>query len=92
MTQLRAHFGLRFNPNLSPEGVRGASEPHGTVVVLAHGTLHQEERCAGLFEQKFLLLRDPAMLNNWRIKRSELYVRASSAVAAPTPQAAIAPH
>lgn len=77
MAQLRSHFNLLFNPNLSPEGTSGKSEPHGAVVVMCCGTVHRGHMCAGVFEQKFLLLRDPTMCNNWRIKQSKMCLCAS---------------
>ncbi|KAF4529925.1 hypothetical protein B566_EDAN016555 [Ephemera danica] len=77
LAELRSHFNLTFNPNISPEGVQTMSEPHGAVVVTVCGTLHQGDKVMGLFKQKFLLLRDPTMQNNWRIKRSEMVLTAS---------------
>ena len=43
--------GLTFNPNLCEEGVRGTLDPHGLVLVLACGTLHNQHTVCGVFEQ-----------------------------------------
>ena len=42
---------LSFNPNLCEEGVRGTLDPHGLVLVLACGTLHNQHTVCGVFEQ-----------------------------------------
>ena len=42
---------LKCNPNLCEEGVRGRQSPHGLVMVLACGTLHNQDRVCGVFEQ-----------------------------------------
>ena len=42
---------LTFNPNLCEEGVRGTLDPHGLVLVLACGTLHNQHTVCGVFEQ-----------------------------------------
>ena len=47
---VRRH-GLKFNPNLCDEGVRGRLDPHGLVVVLSCGTLHNQHTVCGVFEQ-----------------------------------------
>ena len=45
---------LIFNPNLCEEGVRGTLDPHGLVLVLACGTLHNQHTVCGVFEQVIL--------------------------------------
>jgi len=62
---------LKCNPNMCEEGVRGKLSPHGLVMVLACGTLHNENNVCGVFEQVFGLVRDPTAENNWKIKRTE---------------------
>ena len=42
---------LKCNPNLCQEGVRGKLSPHGLVMVLACGTLHNQNNVCGVFEQ-----------------------------------------
>ncbi|XP_018569801.1 uncharacterized protein C3orf38 homolog [Anoplophora glabripennis] len=81
--QLKSQHNLFFNPNVSTEGIQGRMDPHGLVLVLACGTLHIQEVCAGLFEQVFALARDPFCDNNWKIKSSELNVRSKSDVIGP---------
>jgi hypothetical protein len=44
---------LQYNPNLCEEGVRGRLDPHGLVLVLACGTLHNHQTVCGVFEQVF---------------------------------------
>jgi len=62
---------LKCNPNLCEEGVRGKLSPHGLVMVLACGTLHNQHTVCGVFEQVFGLIRDPGAENNWKIKQTE---------------------
>ena len=50
VTVLRDHK-LKFNPNMCEEGVRGKLSPHGLVMVLACGTLHNQHSVCGVFEQ-----------------------------------------
>ena len=42
---------LRCNPNLCEEGVKGRLDPHGLVLVLVCGTLHNQTTVCGVFEQ-----------------------------------------
>lgn len=74
----KAHNNLYFNPNLSSEGVQGRRDVHGLVMVLACGTLHQQDRCVGIFEQSFGLIRDPSARNNWKIKHTNLNLKCKS--------------
>jgi hypothetical protein len=62
---------LKCNPNMCEEGVKGKLSPHGLVMVLACGTLHNENTVCGVFEQVFGLIRDPSADNNWKIKQTE---------------------
>ncbi|KAF2879165.1 hypothetical protein ILUMI_27017 [Ignelater luminosus] len=66
---------LYFNPNFLNDGIGGRIDPHGLVVVLACGTLHANNACVGVFEQVFMLARDPFSDNNWKIKNTELNLR-----------------
>jgi len=59
---------VAFNPNISREGVHGVIDAHGLAIVIACGTLHTGQTCCGTFQQKFGLIRDPTMGNNWKIK------------------------
>ena len=74
----KARNNLYFNPNLSHEGVQGRTDVHGLVMVLACGTLHQQDRCVGIFEQLFGLIRDPSACNNWKIKYTNLNLKGTS--------------
>jgi hypothetical protein len=76
----KTQHNLYFNPNLSCEGVQGKTEHHGLVMVLACGTLHQQDKCVGVFEQLFGLIRDPLAYNNWKIKFTKLNLKSKSIV------------
>ncbi|XP_021933156.1 uncharacterized protein C3orf38 homolog isoform X2 [Zootermopsis nevadensis] len=80
----KTHNKLYFNPNLSNEGVQGKTNVHGLVIVLACGTLHQQDKCVGVFEQLFGLARDPSAGNNWKIKYTELHLNGSVITSLPT--------
>jgi hypothetical protein len=67
--------GLLFHPNTVGNGVKGYSEPHGLTVVMVCGSVHQENICVGLFEQRFGLIQDPLMKNNYRVKYTDLNLR-----------------
>lgn len=71
---------LCFNPNLSHEGVQGRTDVHGLVMILVCGTLHQQDKCVGIFEQLFGLIRDPLACNNWKIKYTNLNLQGTSVV------------
>jgi len=79
---VRRH-GLQFNPNLCDEGVRGRLDPHGLVLVLSCGTLHNQHTVCGVFEQVFGLVRDPNCDNNWKIKQTEARLFAKSVIEKP---------
>jgi len=74
----KARNNLHFNPNVSHEGVQGRTDVHGLVMVLVCGTLHQQDRCVGIFEQLFGLIRDPSACNNWKIKYTNLNLKGTS--------------
>lgn len=74
---------LLFNPNVSTEGVKTQSDPHGLVIVMACGTIHQHDNCLGIFQQMFGLVRDPTNDNNWKIKMSQLRIMSSHVTAIP---------
>jgi hypothetical protein len=76
----KASNNLYFNPNLSHEGVQGRTDVHGLVKILVCGTLHQQDRCVGIFEQLFGLIRDPWACNNWKIKYTDLNLKSTSIV------------
>lgn len=60
-------------------GVKSQSSPHGAIKVLACGTLHAPpQRMLGAFEQAFLLVQDPMTPDNWKIKFTELRLKAQS--------------
>jgi len=72
---------LTFNPNISKEGVHGVIDAHGLAIVIACGTLHSGQRCCGTFQQKFGLIHDPSMGNNWKIKHTNATLISRDAVA-----------
>ncbi|XP_064620136.1 uncharacterized protein C3orf38 homolog [Lineus longissimus] len=67
--------GLLFHPNTVGNGVKGFSEAHGLTVVMVCGSVHQDNICVGLFEQRFGLIQDPLMENNYRVKYTDLNLR-----------------
>jgi len=71
LLQIFRKHRLKCNPNMCEEGVRGKLSPHGLVMVLACGTLHNQQTVCGVFEQVFSLIRDPGADNNWKIKQTE---------------------
>ncbi len=67
--------GLMFNPNNGPGGTSGVNDSHGLVIVRACGTLHQHNKCLGLFEQQFGLIRAPLEQNTWKIKFTDINLK-----------------
>ena len=65
---------LLFNANVS--GARGQIDAYGLVKITVGGTVHRFSDCLGIFEQSFGLIRDPHMQNNWKIKFTELKLKA----------------
>lgn len=65
---------ILFNPNVS--GARGHIDAYGLVKISVGGTVHRFSNCLGIFEQSFGLIRDPQMQNNWKIKFTELKLKA----------------
>ena len=51
LVQVIRKHQLKFNPNMCEEGVRGKVSPHGLVIVLVCGTLHNQFTVCGVFEQ-----------------------------------------
>lgn len=74
---------LLFNPNVSQDGVRVKSYPHGQIQMVVCGTIHRGNDCLGEFEQLFGLLSDPSKDNNWKVKFSTLRIRSSQVTAMP---------
>lgn len=66
---------IYFNPFV--EGVQGQLNAYGLVRVSTGGTVHRYSQCIGIFEQSFGLIQDPNMGNNWKIKFTELKMKAS---------------
>ncbi|XP_067849260.1 uncharacterized protein C3orf38 homolog [Heptranchias perlo] len=69
---------LLFNPNISENGMRCETSPHGLAAVAVAGTIHKSSQCLGIFEQLFGLIRTPVSGNNWKIKYVKLQVKALS--------------
>jgi hypothetical protein len=76
----KARHNLYFNLNLSHEGVQRRIDVHGLVMVLVCGTLHQQDRCVGVFEQLFGLIRVSLASNYWKIKYTNLNLKSTSIV------------
>lgn len=65
---------ILFNANVT--GARGQIDAYGLVKISVGGTVHRFSNCLGIFEQSFGLVRDPQMQNNWKIKFTELKLKA----------------
>ena len=63
-----ARYNLYFNLSKSRECVQGKIVLHGRVMVLVCGTLYQQDRSVGIFEQFFIIIRDLPAFNNWKLK------------------------
>jgi hypothetical protein len=68
---------LLFNPNITEEGVKVHSDPHGLLIVMVCGTIHQHNNLLGIFKQMFGLAKSPLDENNWKVKTSELQLCSS---------------
>lgn len=79
------NYGLILNPFDTEAGVKGWSDPHGLVTVLVGGAVHKNDRCLGVFEQVFGLIRDPTADNNWKIKFSEIRLSSKEEVGVTMP-------
>ncbi|XP_059479667.1 uncharacterized protein LOC132199157 isoform X2 [Neocloeon triangulifer] len=75
LCQMRNHFDVILNPNISADGVVSRTENHGLINIVVCGTAHRNDLCVGFFEQSFLLIRDPSMENNWRVKKSLMQMK-----------------
>lgn len=65
---------LLFNANVA--GAKGQIDAYGLVKISVGGTVHRFSDCLGIFEQSFGLIRDPQMQNNWKIKFTDLKLKA----------------
>ena len=65
---------IQFNPNLAVGGIKSWMDKDNLVIVLVCGSLHKDGAVIGIFEQKFGLIRDPLMDNNWRIRITDLKI------------------
>ena len=74
---------LIFNPNVSAEGVKVRSDPHGLLIIMVCGTIHQHNNCLGIFQQLFGLVRSPLNENTWKVKMTQLQLCSSRVTAVP---------
>lgn len=76
---LKVQYNLKFLPNLAPGAIKFEYDIHGQVKLFASGTLHSNVgQVVGVFEQRFLLIRDIADNENWKIKSSQVILRNSN--------------
>lgn len=81
LKDLQSQYKLLFVPNLSPDGIKTMVEPHGLVIVMVCGTLHNKSgNCVGLFEQMFGLIKNPFKANNFKVKKMNMVLRNTSPV------------
>lgn len=79
LRDIKLKYNFKFLPNLAPNAVQYKADIHGQVVVMVGGTLHSNSsQVVGLFEQMFLLIRDPSDNNNWKIKNSQVMLRSAN--------------
>lgn len=81
--KVKKDHGLYFYPNLLTDGVQGRMDPHGLVIVMACGTLHTADTCVGIFDQMFMLVRDPLSDNNWKVKNTKLQLKSRNDIPGP---------
>jgi hypothetical protein len=70
----KMYHNLFFYPNVAYNGAHGDVDKYGVFTVLAHGTLHQQNKVSGAFEQMFNLTSDPFDGNKWKIMRTHLHI------------------
>lgn len=81
LSDLKQDHQLAFSPNLTPEGVRGKTDSHGLIYAVASGTLHQGRgQLVGVYEQSFILRKDPFDQNSCKIADSTLILRSNKSV------------
>lgn len=81
LRDIKMKYNFKFLPNLTPDAIRYKADVHGQVMVMVGGTLHTNaSQVVGLFEQMFLLIRDPSDNNNWKVKNSNVMLRSSNAI------------
>ncbi|XP_014244283.1 uncharacterized protein C3orf38 homolog [Cimex lectularius] len=79
--ELQNSHKLLFLPNLDQSGIKAKIDPHGLLAILTCGTLHKESgEVVGVFEQMFLLARDPNRSDTWKIKKTEMTLRSGSQI------------
>ncbi|EDO45335.1 predicted protein [Nematostella vectensis] len=80
--------------NANTLGVKGMVDAYGLARVMVAGTVHRAQECLGIFEQSFGIVRDPQMDNNWKIKFTELKLKAQHQIGGSGEAAAalMAPH
>ena len=74
---------LLFNPNISADGVKVQSDPHGLLFVMVCGTIHQHNKCLGIFQQMFGLIRSPLNETTWKVKTTLLQLLSSQVTTIP---------
>ncbi|XP_065201276.1 uncharacterized protein LOC135832158 [Planococcus citri] len=81
LSDLRQEHNLLFNPNLTAEGIRGKTDSHGLIYAVASGTLHHGVgKLVGVYEQSFILRKDPFEQNSCKIADTTLILRSNSSV------------
>ncbi|XP_043070127.1 uncharacterized protein C3orf38 homolog [Drosophila bipectinata] len=77
LSNIKQQFGFHFNPNLTHDGIQGRMDAYGHVVVLSCGTLHTKDKCVGVFECAFGLVRDPHLDNNWKPRHFKFLLKSA---------------
>ncbi|XKL64737.1 hypothetical protein PGB90_004823 [Kerria lacca] len=80
LSDLQEKHKLIFVPNLTPDGVRAKIESHGLIYAFACGTIDKAEGPVGVFEQSFIMRKDPCAQNSCKIMETALNLKSSNVV------------
>lgn len=83
LLQFSTENHLLFSPNVSAEGVKCRSDPHGLKLIMVCGTLHKLNSCVGKFQQCFGLVKEPMSQDVWKVKVACLKMDEESALMVP---------
>lgn len=72
---LRIQFDFLFNPNICDLGVQGKINRFGMVMVASCGTVHRSDKCIGVFEGGFGLVRDATISDSWKMKHLKMLIK-----------------
>lgn len=87
LRDFKMQFAIKFLPNLSPDSIQYECNLNGVLKLMVCGTLHLngESRVIGFFDQLFLLFRDIADNQNWKVQKSHITLRSAQFAIEPGP-------